>query len=112
MFGSGILGSGLIEAGRNWIGFKTGRVRFGYGLSIFGSLRVGSLWIGYNLGRVISGVGHFGCWSISGFVRLWFGLRRVFGSKSVQPISGVGSSMGPGQSVWVSSFGSVLPGLF
>ena len=83
----------------------------GFGLSIFGSLRVGSLRIGYELGRVISGVGHFGCRLISGFVRLWIGLYRVFRSKSVQPISGVGSGINQGQSVQVSDLGSVLPGL-
>ena len=74
--------------------------------------RSGSLGVGFTWGRVISDVGHFGCGSISGFVRLWIDLRRVFGSKSVQPISGVGSGMDPGQSVGVSGFGSVLPGLF
>ena len=35
----------------------------------------------------------------------------MFGSKSVQPISGVGSDMDPGQSVRISNFGSVLSGL-
>jgi len=56
-------------------------------------------------------VGHFGCGLISGFIRLRIGLRRVFGSKLVQPISGVGSGMDPGQSVRASDFESVLPGL-
>ena len=98
--------SGRFEAGRNRICFRTSRIWVGFGLSIFGSLRVG-----FTLGRVISGVGHFGCGSISGFVRLSIDLRWVFGSKSVQPISGVGSGMDPGQSVRVSGFGSVLPGL-
>ena len=35
----------------------------------------------------------------------------MFGSKSVQPISGVGSGMDQGQLVLVSDLGSVLPGL-
>ena len=47
--------SGKIKSGKNWIGFKSGMVRFGFELSIFSSLRVGSLWIGFELGWVISG---------------------------------------------------------
>ena len=94
--------SGKIESGRNQIGFKTGMVQVGFGLSIFSSLQVRSQRSGFELGQVILGVGHFGCGSISGFVRLWIGLCQVFGSKSVQPISGVGSGMDQGQSVRVS----------
>ena len=88
-----------------------GTVRLGFGLSIFDSLRVESLWIGFELGRVISGVGYFRSCYNSGFVRFWIGLLQVFGSKSVHPISDVGSGMDQGRSVWVSGLGSVLSGL-
>jgi len=98
--------SGQIESGRNRIDSKTGMVRVGFGLSIFGSLR-----FGFELGRVISGVRNFGSRYNSGFIQLRIGLLRVFGSKSVHPISGVSSGMDPGRSVRVSGFGSVLPGL-
>jgi len=101
IFGSGILGfgfnSGQIELGQNRIGFKTGTVRVGFGLSIFGSFR-----FGFELGRVISGVGNFGSRYNSGFVRLRIGLLRVFGSKLVHSISGVGSGMDSSHSVRVS----------
>jgi len=101
IFGSGKLGfgfnSGQIESGRNRIGSKTGTVRVGFGSSIFGSLR-----FGFELGRVISGVGNFGSRYNSGFIQLRIGLLRVFGSKSVHHISGVGSDMDPGRSLRVS----------
>ena len=115
IFGSGIFWFGFnlgkIESGRNWIGFKTSMVRVGFWLSIFGSLRFGSLRFRFELGWVISGVGDFGLCYNSGFVRLWIGLLLVFGSKSVHPISGDGSGMGPGHLVRVSGLGSVFPGL-
>jgi len=93
-------------SGRNQIGFKMSMVQVEFGLSTFGSLR-----FGFELGRVISGMGNFGSGNNLGFVRLWIGLLRVFGSKSVHPISGVGSGTDPGRSVRVSDFGSVLSGL-
>ena len=93
--------SGQIESGRNWISFKTGTAR----------VRFGSLRFGFELSRVTSGVGNFGSRYNSGFVRLQIGLLWVFGSKSVHPISGVGSGMDPDRSVRVSGLGSVLPGL-
>ena len=108
IFGSGILGFGFnsdeIESGRNR--FKTGTVRVAFGLSIFGLLQFGSLRFGFELGRVISGVGNVGSCYNSGLVRLWIGLLWVFRSKSVHPISGVGSGMDPGHSVRVSGLGS------
>jgi len=63
------------------------------------------------MGWVISGMGDFGSCSIFGSVRLWVGLFRVFGSKSVGLISDVSSGMGSGCSVRVSGLGSGLPGL-
>jgi len=110
IFGLGIIGvgfnSGQIESSRNRIGFKMGIVRVGFGLSIFESLR-----FGFELGRVISGVGDFGSHYNSGFARLRIGLLRVFGSKSVHPISDVGSGMDLDRSVRLSGLGSVLLGL-
>ena len=115
IFGSGIFwfgfNSGKIESGTNQIGFNTGMVCVGFGSSTFGSLRFESLWFGFELGRVVSGVDNFELGYNSGFVRLWIVLLRVFGSKSVHPISGVGSGMDPGRSVRVLGLGSVLPGL-
>ena len=78
---------------------------------MFGPLRVRSLRIGFELCRVISSVVHFSLSYNSGFVCLWIGLLRVFGSKLVHPISGVGSSIDPGHSVQGSGLGSVLSGL-
>jgi len=40
-----------------------------------------------------------------------FGSIRVSGPLSGEHISGVGSGMGLGSSVWVAGLGSVLPGL-
>jgi len=115
IFGSSILGFGFysskIELGKNRIGFKSNTVWVGFGLSIFSSLQIGSLWIGFKLGRIILDAGHFNSYYNSGFVWLWINLLRMFGSKSVQPISGVGSGMDSGQSVRVSDLGLVLPGL-
>ena len=85
-------------------------VRFEFGLSIFGSLRIGSLQIRFELGHVISDMGHFGSWYNWGFVRLWIDLFRVFGSKSVHPILGVGSGMDPGRGFRISGLRSVLEG--
>jgi len=98
--GRAYLGFGFCS-GKNRIGLKSGMIRFGFVLSIFGSLRVGSLWIGFELGGVISGVGHFNSCYNSGW--LWIGLLRVFGSKSVHPILGVGLGMDLDCLVWVSS---------
>ena len=110
IFRSGILGfgfnSGQIESGRNWIGFKMGTVQVGFGLSIFGPLR-----FGFKLDRVTSGVGNCGLRYNSSFIQLRIGLLWVFGSKSVHPISGVGSGMDMDCSVRVSDLGSVLLGL-
>ena len=99
--------------GKNRIGFKSGTVQFGFGfgLSIFGSLRVGSPQIGFELGWVISSVGHCRSSYSSGFIRFWISLLRVFGSKSVHPISGVSSGIDPDCSVRVLGLGSVLPSL-
>ena len=97
-------GSGLIwvKLGRNQISFKRGMVQVGFGLSIFRSLRFGSRRFGFELGHVISDMGNFGSWYNSGLVWLWIGLLRVFESKSVRLISGVGSGMDPGHSIRVS----------
>ena len=58
-------------------------VRFGFGLFTFGLVRVGSNWIGFETDWVISGVGHFGSYQILGSVRLWVGLLKMFGLKTV-----------------------------
>ena len=115
IFGSGIFWFGFnsvkIESGRNRIGFKMGMVRFGFGLSTFGSHRFRLFRFRFELGRVNWGVGNFRSGYNSGFVRLWISLLRVFRSKSVHPISGVGSGMDPGCSVRVWGLGSIFPGL-
>ena len=77
------------------------------GYFTIGLIRVGSIQIGFEMGWVISGMGDFGSCSIFGSVRLWVGLFRVFGSKSVGLISDVSS----GCSVRISGLGSGLPGL-
>ena len=95
IFESGIFwfefNSGEIESGGNRIGLK--QVWFGSGS--------GCPFLG-QFSSCLNWVGSFRVCYNSGFFRLLIGLLRVFGSKSVHPISGVGSGMDSGHSVRVS----------
>ena len=93
------LNSGWVMFGLNEISgrFGSGRVWF-----VSGQFRVNQFLVTYACHAKTSNfVENFGSSMV------WFGSIRVSGPLSGENISGVGSDMGPGHSVWVLGFGSV-----
>jgi len=99
-----------VGSSSGWVIFGLNEIsgRFGLGRVWFGSgrFRLNQFLVKYACHAKTSNfVENFG----SGMVR--FGSIRVSSALSGEHISSVGSGMGPGRSVRVSSLGSVLPGL-
>ena len=99
------------------VGSSLGRVMFGLN-KISGRFGLGRVWFGSDQFRVNQFLVKYACHAkTSNFVEncrsdmVWFGPILISGPLLVEHIPGVRSNMGPGRSVRVSDFGSVLPGL-
>ena len=78
---------------------------------MYGLVQVGVVNFRFTSDRVISGLGHFGSYYNSDFIRFWIGLLLVFGSNEVHLISSVGFDIDLGRLVQILGLGSVFSGL-